>query len=325
MKISLKELSNLCTDILISNGLDSTEAEVIVEDYLDAELRGKFSHGLSAFSLAIGAIEGRGKYVIKINDGPKVFIDGNHDIGHIVGRVALTEGIRKADLFGIGIVGICNISRFSTPGTFARFAAQKDYIGIVLEYGGKNFMVPFGGAELTLSTNPIAIGIPTENEPFVLDMATSERAIGFINLARMLNTKIPLDWAVDNSGLPTDDPANVLGAVPFGGYKGFALALAIEILCGPLVRTEIGKNGNLGKRGALFIIISPELFHNKLLVFKKKVTNFLNEQKNAKKKNGINEIFIPGEKGERRKNEILKAGFIDIDDKILEEVKKLRK
>jgi ureidoglycolate dehydrogenase (NAD+)/L-2-hydroxycarboxylate dehydrogenase (NAD+) len=138
-------------------------------------------------------------------------------------------------------------------------------------------MVPYGGTKAALSTNPIGIAIPGTDPLFVLDLATSERAIGFVELAKLADTSIPKDWGVDKDGIPTTDPLQLAAMRPFGGYKGYALALAFEILAGALVRVPIGTQGSLTSRGALIFLLDPTTFGHTADSFGLQVRNFLQE------------------------------------------------
>lgn len=323
MKITLAEIQELCNKVLVSKGLSPEEAEIVTDDYLDAELRGKRSHGLGAFSIAVGGLEDRKKYAVSIDNGSYAYIEGNGDVGHLVGRDAMSMAIEKARAYGVGFVGVGNILRFSIPRPFVEQAAAADMIGIVSEYGGKEFMVPHGGAEPIISTNPLGIGIPSNGTPIIIDMATSERAIGFVSLASKLGQDIPDSWGVDEQGLPTSNPDEVVAVVPFGGYKGYAIALALEVLTGPLVGVKVGTKGNLRERGAVFLAINPELFGVPLDQFKGDVAELVREIKTSKKAPGTKEIFIPGEHSEARKQAIIDQGYLDIEDVIIRDIEKL--
>ncbi|KAF0108467.1 MAG: putative oxidoreductase [Anaerolineaceae bacterium] len=322
MKIT--EIRNMCVSILMRRGVGLADAEIIVDDYIDAELRGKRSHGLVAFSVALGGLEKRSRYEIQIDKGCYLFIDGKGDIGHIVARDAINYCIQKAREHGVGLAGIKNILRFSMPGPIAKIAADHDMIGIVIEYGGKAFMTAYGGAEAVISTNPLGVAIPTADTTSILiDMATSEKALGFVTLASKLGQIIPDTWGIDKSGNLTTKPEDVVAVVPFGGYKGYSIALALEVLSGPLVGVPVGLQGNLQNRGALLCVIDPSIFGVRVEDFKRNVSQLIREVKNSRRLEGVSEIFIPGEQGERRKIKILERGYLEIEDPLMAELIKL--
>jgi LDH2 family malate/lactate/ureidoglycolate dehydrogenase len=324
MRVAIDEVRQLCEGILVAHGLTPEEARWVVTEYLDLELRGHRSHGLAAFSIATKQAKGRGHYEILRETDNFVLIDGHGDIGHIVGHKAIDIAVSKARSNGFCLVGIKHITRFSAPGTLVRRAAEQDLVAIITEYGGVPLMAPSGGIDPILSTNPLGIGIPSSTIPIVVDMSMSERALGFVTLAQKIGQKIDPTWALDTNGKATEDPAAVHTLLSFGGYKGYALGLALEVLTGPLLGVEAGTKGNLRDRGALFIVLDPELFGTPLLDFKAKVSGLIAEIKQARRRDGVDEILIPGEQGERRKQELLRQGFIEVEDPIIDELHKLR-
>lgn len=261
---------------LIEKGATEEEARIVASDYLDADQRGRTSHGFASFEVALGQFPKAGEFEVVVDDPSKVHILGNGDCGHVVARKAIDLAEPKVQKTGHCVVGLTNITRFACPGTIARYAGEKGMIAIVLEYGGKNFMTPPGGTKPVMSTNPIGIAIPVEGKPmFVLDMATSERAIGYVGLAKAAGEKIPRNWAVDKDGNPALNPDEVSAVLPFGGTKGLGLALAFEILSGALVGVSIGSKGELASRGALIFLLSPKCFGD--VELETSAANFLSE------------------------------------------------
>jgi LDH2 family malate/lactate/ureidoglycolate dehydrogenase len=249
--------------------------------------------------------------------------EGNGDIGHLVAHEAIRWAEKSCQNHGIAIVGMRNIKRFATPGTVARRATEKGMIALVFQYGGQAFMAPYGAAEAVISTNPIGIGIPTDDAPLILDMATSERAFYFIALAKALGEKIPDTWGIDSSGQPVTDPSQVTAVLPFGGYKGYALAVMLEIMTGPFLGVDVGLKGDLSQRGALCLFFSPSLFGVDTEAFNARVNTFINNIKNARVAEGHEEIFVPGEQGERRRRKCLQEGAIDFDEEAFNQLKSL--
>lgn len=196
-------------------------------------------------------------------------------------------------------------------------------IGLCFNYGGGPLLAPTGAREAILSTNPIGIGIPHKPYPIVIDMATSTRAFYYVRLAKALGKKISKEWGIDKFGRPTTDPEKLVAVLPFGGYKGYILALALEILTGPLVRTKVGKSTKL-VRGFLFIVINPLVFTSGS-EFNKDVNKLIKDVKNARKIKGVKEIMIPGEHAYYNEQKNLKRGYLDIDKSIIETIYKLWK
>ena len=137
-----------------------------------------------------------------------------------------------------------------------------------------------------------------------------------------MNEKIPNNWAVDKEGKVTNDPNKFNTFIPLG-YKFYGIALMIEILAGSFVRAKMGsKLKDRFDRGFLFMVIDPSIFTD-LEVFQKEIDDLRKEIKNSRKTKGTEEILLPGERSERIKQENLKNRYIEIDDKIIEELKSL--
>ena len=315
--ISIEKLRESAIKALINKGASEYEAKIVTEDYIDAELRGRKSHGFSAFKIALGAFPHSGKFEVENELASIILVNGHGAPGHTIAREAIDYAIEKIDKTGSFTIGIKNITRFNTPGSIARYAANKGFISLVFEYGGKNFMTAYGGKEAALSTNPIGIGIPYTDPLFILDIATSEKAIGYVYLAQGKGETIPSSWGVNESGLPESDPEKVKAVVPFGGYKGYGLALAIEILTGCLLGVPVGKQGELSNRGALIFLINPENFGQAKDELSSTITSFLQEIINSAPINADAKVLYPGQGGEKRYQEALKEGMINLPLEVL--------
>jgi LDH2 family malate/lactate/ureidoglycolate dehydrogenase len=157
----------------------------------------------------------------------------------------MAEAIKRAEKTGAGFVAVRNSNHFGAAGVYATMALEHDMIGIVMTNGPMTTVVSPVSIKSAVDTNPIAIAAPAgEKPPFVLDMATSVVANGRVGLAAREGKTIPVGWAIDKDGKPLTDPTKrvfgeggvlPLGGTPeFGGFKGFGLAVMVEILCGLL-------------------------------------------------------------------------------------------
>jgi LDH2 family malate/lactate/ureidoglycolate dehydrogenase len=314
---------------LLAEGFTRSEARIISDEYVLAELKGIRSHGIFAFLRGgywtskrkpIGAGRARRFQVIRNHPG-YAYIDGRGDAGQLAAHSAIRNAVQKAKKAGVAMVGGGNIQGFLRPGTWAEWAAEQGMISICLIYGGGPLLAPTGSREPILSTNPIGIGIPYTPYPIVIDMATSERAYNYVKLATTLGIKVDSTWGIDKQGKSTTDPKKLIAVLPFGGYKGYALSLAFEILTGPLVRTPIGKKTTL-KRGFLFLVINPLAFTSKK-AFQTETHELIHSIKAAKRLPGVREIHIPGEKSSKLEALQRKRGWFDIDEKIIKDIKAL--
>jgi LDH2 family malate/lactate/ureidoglycolate dehydrogenase len=176
---------------------------------------------------------------------------------------------------------------------------------------------PFGGAEALVGTNPIAIGIPANPRPFVLDMATSVSAMGKIIAMKHRGERIPEGWAVDKDGRPTTDPEEAIhGSLsPAGGPKGYGLGIAIAMLGGLLPGTEIGRKvlGTLDTDyrctvGDLFILIDPKAFPGAETIANG-VKGYLDDLRASRPAVGFKQVMVPGDPEFRLREERLAKGI----------------
>jgi LDH2 family malate/lactate/ureidoglycolate dehydrogenase len=323
MKIKIEEIRKLLEQKLRKINFTSREARVIADEYVRGQAQGKHSHGIFTFIHQYKDLrtQKRSHFRMVKDKSAYAYISGNKDVGQVVADYAINLAIKKAKKTGIAMVGGGNIRPFLRPGTYADAAARKGMIGLCFNYGGAPLMAPTGAREAILSTNPIGVGIPRKPYPIVIDMATSVKAFYHVRLAKTLGKKINKDWGIDKFGRPTSDPKKLVAVLPFGGYKGYVLALALEILTGPLVRTKVGKSTKK-LRGFLFIVIDPLAFTSRK-EFDKDVNKLIKDVKSARKIKGVKEIIIPGEHAHYTEQKNLKRGYLEIDKKIIDSINAL--
>lgn len=250
MKIRIEEARKLCEDILVSRGFPKNQVKFIVDEYIENELQGKLSHGLIAFpSLIESTAISKEKWQIEKESDSVLVVNGNNNFGLIVGKEAVDVICKKARKQGIGLAAIYNVITFLRPATIAKMIAEKNMIGIVLNNGGREMVVPDGSIDPILATNPIGVGIPTNEDPIVFDMATSKRAFGEVNVSKILGRFLPEQTYLDKDGNYTTDPNKAYSVVPMGSYKGYSLGLLIEILTGSLVKCLLESEAQEGITG----------------------------------------------------------------------------
>lgn len=326
-KIKISELTELLEKILVKNRLTKSEARIVAEDYVTGELDGKFSHGILAFLnmpkiLAVG-VDKKPK-IVKQSTG-HAYINGNQGLGQLVAQFARELVIKKAKKNGIAMVGIANHLNFLRPGTQAEKIAEKGFIAIVGNNGGRNMVTPAGGVDPILATNPLGIAIPTSSSPIVADLATSKRAWGEISISKRAGRNLPAETYFDTAGNFTLDPNQANSVVPFGDFKGYVICLLLEILTGSLVNMPMGKrlerDTPAALRGSFFIAIDPMKFGG-IANFLKMNTKLINEIKRSRPQKG-KKISIPGERSRLHKRSALKRGHLEIADDIWEELQKM--
>ena len=239
--IAADQLSALVARLFIAAGVPDTAARTVAGALVDADLEGQSSHGVMLVEMYLDRIR-KGSVSLKqageiVSDkGATVVLDAHNALGHLTGDQAIKIAVERARRFGAGLVAVRHGFHFGTARRFALKAAEGDCIGIVM-CNTRPLMPAPGGAERVVGNNPIAIAVPTDGPaPIVLDMATSEAAMGKIRMAEKAGEKIPGTWAVKADGSPTTDPAEAIAGMllPSSGPKGFGLAFLIDLLCGVL-------------------------------------------------------------------------------------------
>lgn len=241
------DLHRYCAGILGAAGLPDDDAALVADSLVEANLRGIDSHGVSRIPIYVeriarGLTNTRPEVRIVAERGGALLIDGDNGMGQVVIQRAVELGLERLPAHGTVSVAVRNLNHYGSGAYFARRAAEHD--AAVFLYGNAPAtMVAWGGRERFLGTNPYTFAVPGgSGEPIVLDMATSVVARGKIILAAQLGQDIPEGWAVDAVGRPTTDAEEALrgSVLPFGGPKGYGVAMMVEIMAALLSGASSG-------------------------------------------------------------------------------------
>jgi ureidoglycolate dehydrogenase (NAD+) len=300
------ELERWTRALLIGSGLREDAAETVAAALVEASRRGVDSHGVArvpiyAQRLRAGLVNGDPHPNVVRQDGAVALMDADHGPGQVAGVMATDLSVELAGSHGVGVVGVRRSTHYGSAGYYAMRAAEAGMIGVSTT-NSEPFVVPYGGKGHALGTNPIALAAPTADGIFDLDMATSQVAVNRIINARDEGRPIPEDWGVDEEGRPTTDPEQVFAAVPLGGYKGYALAVLVEILSGVLtgagVRHGVGRMYEEFERpqdvGSFHLALDPERFIGRD-AFAAVLTGMLGDLKQIAPAAGFDEVLVPGE------------------------------
>lgn len=335
MKVSNEKLLDFTIRVMKKIGCDDERAKVVSEVLVEADMRGISSHGVARLKRYIDHVK---EGIINIAGEPKVIfetplslvVDGNNGMGQYIAKKSMRKAIEKAEKQGIGIVAVRNSNHFGIAGYYAEMAAKMNLVGISLTNAAPLVVHTFS-KEALLGTNPIAFAFPTNGKyPILIDMATSVVPRGKLEVYYRQNKKIPVNWAVNETGHSTTDPERVLsnlknrkngGLLPlggegekFGGHKGYGLALIVELLTSGFslgafsYETYKGK----GKITHFFAALNPSIFGNAESI-KEHITNLINTLKSAEKANVEKTIYVHGEKEYERREKSLIYG-IEIGD-----------
>ncbi len=329
MKIKINKATELSNKILQTIGFSLDDAKLITQNLIEAELVEKKTHGLIRL-LSIKRLADQKKINVNgetfkiIKDTPtQLHIDSKNKPGFIVIYKSLDLAIPKAKQSGIVSVGLKDLGYASGYiGAYAKMAAKENliFIGFNNSPGG---LIPYGSKKELWGTDPITVGIPTNDLPVILDMASSKITFGQLIVAKQENKLIPEGVALDKEGNPTTNAIKAIegGILPIAGHKGSGMAFIVELLAGALTGSRVGY-AVPGGWGTFYILIDPTLFRP-LKDFKTDVQKAIIELKNAPKAKGFKEILFPGERAARKREENLKSGEIEIGENLYKLLKEI--
>ena len=285
-------------------GYDAEEARILTDHVIDAALCGYEYSGLPKLLNVADSPRfkaPRGPMNVVKDTGVSVLFDGGNQSGMLGMYYATRAVIDRATAHGWALVGVNNLWMSGRSAYYVDMAARAGLIGIHT-VAAPPMVAPFGGAKAALGTNPIAFGFPMEGDPLVIDLGTSAFMGTDLQFRERLGLPLPDGVAIDERGRPTTDAAAARrGALlPFGGHKGFALALAMHALG---VSAEY-----------LFIAFKPDLFMP-LGEYRHALAAEIAAIKATPRQPGVEEIRIPGERAHRERARLMREG-IEIDQRI---------
>lgn len=226
-----------------TTGMVESDALLAADVLVAANLRGVDSHGILRLKNYIGRLESglnnpRPQLRIECDSPAALRVNGDNGVGMVVGAYAMRLAIERAREFGVASVAVYRSSHYGMAAYYPLMAVKADMIGFTCANTSSS-MPPWGGVVPFLGTNPLAFAAPGD---MVLDMSTTQVSGGKFMIAMRDGKKIPFGWATDRAGNPTDDPQVAWDGLytPLGGYKGFGLALMVEILSSLLSGAAFG-------------------------------------------------------------------------------------
>lgn len=310
VSVAASELRDWVTALFEGAGLAAPAAAVVADSLVQTNLRGVDSHGVLRVPIYVdriraGLVDNDPDPRVVREEGAVAVVDAGHAPGQVAGYFATDIAIRLASEHGLGLVTVRRSSHYGAAALYTLRAAREGYIAISTT-NAEPLVVPHGGADHALGTNPISFAAPTSDGVFALDMATSQVAAGKIFLARAQGRSIPDTWAVDARGAATTDPERAESAVPLGGYKGYGLAVMVEVLSGLLAGAgfthSIGDMYNDFSRsqdvGHFVLVIDPERTVG-LDAFVDAMERLLVELRSNTPAPGFDEVLVAGDPEER--------------------------
>jgi L-2-hydroxycarboxylate dehydrogenase (NAD+) len=337
LPIEFAKLVEFITRALSAAGIPPQDAGQVAALMAEADARGGDAHGVFRLpqyvkQIQSGAVNPRPDIRIVNNQPGSALVDGDNALGHLVMKRATELAIEKARQCGVAWVGTRRSNHAGPAQLYPRMIAEQNMIGLYFCVGNTNLVPPWGGTEVLLSTNPIAIAVPALRHPVIsLDMATTNTAFGKIRLKAQRGEPMPEGWMIDRQGKPLTDPKRASEGflVPIGGPKGYGLALMIGLLAGTLNGAAFGRDvvdytvdsKTPSNTGQSIVAVNIAAFAD-VPSFKQQVDEVWDVMKSSPTLPGVDEVRLPGEHSELIYRERMAHGvpLSDTQRKVLDEL-----
>lgn len=294
--------------VLATRGMSAEDAGFLADALVWADLRDVGSHGVFRLPRYVnfmdkGEMDPKAKVELKLELPAALVLEANKAVGSIAmmrGTQAACEHARKA---GMCTAIVSHTTHTGAIGYFANWAAERGFAAIVASAGSPN-MAYHGARVPSLSTSPIAIAVPGGDGPLALDFSTAILGIGRLAQAKEKGEPLPEGVALDDQGKPTTDPARGNLPLPLGGAKGSGLALMLECLAGvmagaPILAGMIAPGGKIEHAHNGLIIVFDVGQFRPLADYKADIDRLKAAVKSLPRRDGVQEILLPGERGGR--------------------------
>ena len=314
--ISFDHLQRFIRNAFAKLGMPDTDAHTMGALMAEADLQGSDGHGVIrmvpyARRIRAGGVNVRPEIKIVEERAGMALLNGDNGMGHLVMKRAAEIAVEKARVTGIAWVGSQWSNHAGPASLYARMALPHDMIGLYFAVGNANHLPPWGGLDMLLSTNPIAVAVPAAKAgPIVLDMATTVAAYGKVKAKAQRGEMMPEGWMIDRAGQPLLDPKRAEEGflMPIGGYKGYGLSLIVGLLAGTLNGAAMGKavidfnhdDTTATNTGQAICMIDISAFGD-VDAFKARVDVLADELRASERMAGVERIWVPGEQSEARR------------------------
>ena len=309
-EITVDKIRTLASLALQGQGLPTVAADEIAEEMAIAEYMGIKTHGIGKLvSLNLGDLTAEPDF---IGEGPIFRVDGKGGNGFLVLRAVAEMLVERTKTFGIALATISNTTRYSSLFPYPAKVAKEKLIGILMNSAGPPAVAPFGSIDPVTGTNPICISFQTTDSVHSFDLATSEIVWGEIRQAALEGRRLPSGPFLNTAGDVTSDPTEVNAVKVFGGPKGSAINVAIEILSGILGGGKVGAQCETEfDCGAFFLSIDPNSLGISSTTFSENLERLFTEIRNSRPVSIDRKIRVAGDRG---------RSSVDIETILKEEV-----
>lgn len=326
---SADKLTSFAKSLFLAVKVPAEEADRVAESLVLANLCGHDSHGMIRVIQYVDAIrDGRLKpgapFTIVKQTAASMVVDGGWGLGQVQAHRLLDRLIPRAEGLGLAAGTLKQCGHIGRLGEYAEAAAARKmaFLATVNNHGFGRGVAPPGGKEARIGTNPLCVGVPTANDPVVLDIGTSVVAEGKVRVAFNKGQQVPEGWLLDPDGKPTTDPGVLYkeprgSILPLGGsqaYKGFGIGLVLDMLVGGFSGAPCSTPGlpNMSGNAVFFLVLDIDQFAG-AEHFLKEATGLAQNIKNCPKAEGVQDILLPGEP-ERRSAAARRQSGIPLDD-----------
>ena len=305
--VSMDQLHTISLKLFLGMGYGEKEAAYAADVLVETDRRGVDTHGIARLSFYYmvskgGRVNKDAKIKVLRDEPPFLMVDADRGLGIVMAPQAVDMAIQKAAENGICVMGVRNSSHFGAAGYYTAKCVDRGFIAMVCSNSGPT-MAPIGGKASILGNSPWSIAIPggfRHPDPVMFDMACSEVARGKCETAEREGIQVPLGWGVDKDGEPTTDPAAILrggSLLPFGGIKGYCVALLVEMLSSMLAFASFGEEGDRDRRMVTdhFVLLMDPARFGSLDSIKAGIDDYVEKVKNSPLAADAKEIIIPGE------------------------------
>jgi len=329
-------LERFAAEIMRAHGVDPQQIASVAAVLTWSELIGRANFGLSRLPILMrrvsaGLIRCPCRPEFEDSAPAMQLLDGDAGFGHHIVALVMKRAIELAHSHGVGVVGVRNSNFFGAGAYFVNMAAEAGMLGLALSNSFPK-VTAHGGVKPVMGTNPFAFAAPAAfgERALMLDMATAAGAGSTIREYIARGLPLPEGIAIDSKGDPITDPAKVASGtmLPFGGAKGYGLALMVEILCGVITGAGIchgvgsmyGDFARSGDNGHFMLAIDVTRFMP-MAVFRERMNALVMGIRGS---NEDQEVLLPGEIRWRNHDENLEHGIpvepdsMDVLDKLAE-------
>ncbi|CAK8696629.1 unnamed protein product [Clavelina lepadiformis] len=311
--IPISRAKSLVQNCLKAVGAKESHAEDLADVLVAGDHRGHYSHGLNRLDMYVkdiqtGITNGDAEPITERETPATAMVDGKNVLGPVVGKYCMNLAIKKAKECGVGWVLARQSNHYGIAGYYSLMASSKGLIGMSMT-NTSSLVLGTRAKSCTLGTNPVSFATPGKSgDNFVLDMATSTVALGKVELQKRKDEKIPNGWGADKDGIETNVPGEVLrggGLLPLGGseetggYKGYGLAMMVEIMTSIMSGATYGANvrkwgttERIADLGQCFIAVDPNVF---CPGFNGRLQDYLSLQRDLEPADSTKPVLVPGD------------------------------